>query len=110
MTHYTAPGILTLEPLTADDVLKAVSKVTEISIPQLKGKTRSRHIAHARHIVCYFLRKELKMHVVRVGELLGDRDHSTVIHACSKIDDCIYIKDEETLHIIREVKRALKSF
>ena len=53
---------------------------------QLKGKKRDRAIVVPRQIAMYLMRNETDVSLLRIGAELGGRDHSTVLHACDKID------------------------
>lgn len=50
------------------------------------GKSRKAKINLARQAAMYFLRKEAGLSLVQIGDLLGGRDHSTVIHAVEKVE------------------------
>lgn len=56
-----------------------------IGIQQLKGEKRTRSLAWPRQILMYFLRSEMGLSLDEVGRMIGGRDHTTVMHADSKI-------------------------
>ncbi|HEX8917419.1 MAG TPA: helix-turn-helix domain-containing protein, partial [Chloroflexota bacterium] len=51
----------------------------------LAGPQRERNLAFARHMAMFLLREEARLSLVQVGEHLGGRNHTTVIHGCDKI-------------------------
>ena len=71
--------------LSPEAVLEAVCRQFTVSLSQIKGPSRARDITYARHIAMYLLRQHGSRSLVEVGQLLGGRDHSTVLHACRRI-------------------------
>ena len=67
------------------EILSAVASHFNLKIADLTGITRPKQIAEARQIVMYLLRTELKTSLVEIGNLLGGRDHTTVMHGVNKI-------------------------
>ncbi len=72
--------------VTISDVIKTVADFFEVSIEELINKGRKQEIVEPRQITMYLLRDMLKMSYPSIGEKLGKRDHTTVIHACEKIE------------------------
>jgi chromosomal replication initiator protein len=52
----------------------------------LRGQKRDKAIVVPRQIAMYLMRAETDASLLRIGAELGGRDHSTVLHACDKID------------------------
>lgn len=73
--------------LQPDDVLEAVSKAFGVSNDRLLGRERSRDVALPRQIAMYLLREESGVSLPQIGEIIGGRDHTTVIYACDKINN-----------------------
>lgn len=71
--------------ITVNQVIKAVADFYEISPADLSGRCRKREIVEPRQIAMYFLRDMLEMSYPFIGEKMGNRDHTTAIHACEKI-------------------------
>ncbi|MDO8557123.1 MAG: chromosomal replication initiator protein DnaA [Candidatus Jorgensenbacteria bacterium] len=71
--------------ITANDVLKSVSDFFEIPLNDLINKGRKQEVVEPRQIAMYLMREFLKMSYPHIGEKLGKRDHTTVIHAYEKI-------------------------
>jgi len=67
------------------DVILAVAKHFSLGKKVLLGESRARPIARPRQILMYILRRELGLPLEEVGRLVGDRDHTTVMHAVDKI-------------------------
>jgi chromosomal replication initiator protein len=71
--------------VSIDDVLNAVSDYYRISLDDLRGKQRDKHIVVPRHVAMYLMRQETEASLLEIGQALGGRDHSTVLHGCEKI-------------------------
>jgi len=67
-------------------ILSVVGKTFKIKTSDLCGKSRKKKLILARHIAAYLLRKELELPLQKIGEILGGRDHTTIMHAENKID------------------------
>jgi chromosomal replication initiator protein len=72
--------------VTPERIAMAVSDYYDVDIEALKGKKRDRAIVVPRQIAMYLMREETDVSLLRIGAELGGRDHSTVLHACKKID------------------------
>ncbi|KKU14621.1 hypothetical protein A3A20_02675 [Candidatus Wolfebacteria bacterium RIFCSPLOWO2_01_FULL_45_19] len=71
--------------VTINDVLKAVADYFNVPSNDFIGRCRKREIVEPRQIAMYLLREEMKLSYPHIGEKLGNRDHTTVIHAYEKI-------------------------
>ena len=67
-------------------ILEEVSRQYKVAAADLLGRNRSKTIALARQVAMYLLIYELELSPTEVGRLLGNRDHSTVIHGAGKIN------------------------
>jgi len=72
--------------LTLADVQKAVCRYFSLSLEDLKGESRARKVALPRQLAMYLCRELTGASLPRIGEEFGGRDHTTVLHACDKID------------------------
>lgn len=66
-------------------VLKCVSEVFDVKLSDIKGDRRTAYVAQCRQVVMYILRNELAMPLERVASEVNRKDHTTVLHACDKI-------------------------
>ncbi|NTU83018.1 MAG: chromosomal replication initiator protein DnaA [Chloroflexales bacterium] len=73
--------------ITAEMIIKAVSEHYGIEIHILTGRGRSRNIVVPRQVAMYLLREETESSLVEIGNLLGGRDHTTVMYGCEKIGE-----------------------
>ncbi len=71
--------------VSIEDVLNAVAEHYRIEVEDLKGKARNQQIVTPRHVAMYLMRQETDASLLEIGQALGGRDHSTVLHGCDKI-------------------------
>lgn len=71
--------------ITAAQVLTATATYFDVTLDDLKSKSRTRTLTTARQIAMYLLRELTNMSLPRIGQELGGRDHTTVMHADRKI-------------------------
>ena len=66
-------------------ILKTVAEFYNITPTDLTKRSRKKEVVKPRQVSMYLLREEIKLSFPDIGQKLGGRDHSTVIHACEKI-------------------------
>jgi chromosomal replication initiator protein len=71
--------------ITASQVLTATATYFDVTLDELQSKSRTRTLVTARQIAMYLLRELTDMSLPRIGQELGGRDHTTVMHADRKI-------------------------
>ncbi len=71
--------------ITADVIIEIVAEHYNLNRSELASPTKKKNIAYPRQIAMYLCREMTDVPLVTVGELLGGRDHSTVIHGCDRI-------------------------
>lgn len=79
------------KPLTIDDIVETVCHHYNVTVPAVNSKSRKRDYVVARQVTMYLAQKYTKMPASRIGKLVGNRDHSTVIHSCSKVEERLKI-------------------
>ncbi len=87
-----------LEPARVVDV---VASAFGISREKILSRERTREVALPRQVVMYLLREEANVSLPQIGEVLGGRDHTTVIYACEKVADMIERDDHLRKQIIQ---------
>ena len=75
--------------ITPKKIIDTVSDVFEITNKDLFSKSRTAYLATARQTAMYLLREELKLPLEKVAEELKRTDHTTVLHACNKVEKLI---------------------
>ncbi|HEY8168300.1 MAG TPA: chromosomal replication initiator protein DnaA [Candidatus Limnocylindrales bacterium] len=72
--------------VTTERIALAVSEFYGVDLDTLRGQKRDKAIVLPRQVAMYLMRNETDVSLLRIGAELGGRDHSTVLHACDKID------------------------
>lgn len=90
--------------VTTNQVIEAVSKFYDISLDDLKGPKRQKEIVKPRQMTMFLLREEAHLSYPKIGQELGGRDHTTVIHAVDKIGHETEINEplRHELNLLRE--------
>ena len=92
--------------ISSDFIQETVAKYFNISAKDLKGSKRSNDIAFPRQIAMFLCRNVAQMSLPQIGKDFGKRDHTTVMHACNKIEK--EVKDNQnTKLIVESVKNIL---
>ncbi len=78
-------------PLTIDDILEKVCGHFGVEQRYVFSKSRKREYVQVRQVSMYLAQKYTKMPAGRIGQLIGNRDHSTVIHSCNTIENRLKI-------------------
>lgn len=76
------------------EVLNAVTSYYNLKLSQLKGTRRDRFLSLPRQVLYYLLRVELGVSLLQIGEFLGGRDHTTVLHGVRKISGLLSADDK----------------
>lgn len=72
--------------ITCERIQDEVSQWYGVSVAEIKGKLRTKSISYPRQVCMYLSRKLTTRSLEEVGKACGGRDHSTVLHACEKIE------------------------
>ncbi len=92
--------------VTTRDLLKVVSEYFDISIDELMGSSRRKELVVPRQITMFLMREELDASYPTIGNELGGRDHTTAMHAYSKIKRDVD-SDERVRQDIGSIKQRL---
>ncbi|MBO0939496.1 chromosomal replication initiator protein DnaA [Fibrella sp. HMF5335] len=91
--------------ITIDTVQEMVADFYNVTIADLKSKSRKREVVHPRQVAMYLAKEMTELSLKSIGYHFGGRDHSTVIHAIQLVNDLIKEKAE-----IREEIAKLKGY
>jgi len=81
--------------VAAKDVIKIIADFYNIDEESIYEKTRKKEIVKPRQLIMYILREDFNVSYPSIGQKLGGRDHTTVMHSCDKIKNDI--KTDQTL-------------
>jgi len=91
-------------------ILKSVADFYNISASDLLKRSRKKEVVKPRQIAMFLLREETKLSFPEIGQKLGGRDHSTVIHACEKIRGEASVDESIKQELILIKERVYNSF
>lgn len=93
--------------ITAELIQKVVADHYKIKLDDLKAKKRTRAIAFPRQIAMYLTRELTDLSLPKIGHAFGGRDHTTVLHACDKINSDME-QDIELQNTIQQLIKKIK--
>ena len=82
--------------LSVDGIKKVVANFYGITLEEMCGKRRDRHIVFPRQVAMFIIREETASSLPAIGQAFGGRDHTTVLHSYEKIHQDI--KDDPRVH------------
>ena len=92
--------------ISAEFIQDTVAKYFSVNPKDLKGSKRSNDITFPRQIAMYLCRNVANMSLPQIGKDFGKRDHTTVMHACNKIEQDMKTNSNTKL-IVESVKNLL---
>lgn len=94
-------------PLTIDDILEKVCGHYNVTQQNVFSRSRKRDYVIVRQVSMYFAQKYTKMPASRIGQLIGNRDHSTVIHSCSTVEQRLKV-DKAFVEELNSIENSFK--
>ena len=94
-------------PLTVDDILEKVCGHYNVAQQHIFSKSRKRDYVLVRQVSMYLAQKYTKMPASRIGQLIGGRDHSTVLHSCSTVEQRLKV-DKAFMAEISSIENSFK--
>ena len=88
--------------VTPEIIVDAVCKYYDIPQDKIMSNLRSADIVNARSVAMYICRDMLEMECTKIGDVFGGKKHSTVIHACSKVNE-----KEELLSDVKIIEKRI---
>jgi len=73
--------------ISPTDIITATAAYFKLTVDDLYGSSRSQSVATARQIAMYLCRERTSLSLPKIGQLFGNRDHTTVMYAYKKISD-----------------------
>jgi len=93
--------------LAVSDVVDKVAQYFDIDPSSIYEKTRRKEVVKPRQLIMYILREDFKVSYPAIGQKLGGRDHTTVIHSCEKIKREL-LDDQDLEEEVAQVRAMLK--
>ena len=95
------------KPLTIDDIIERVCNHYNVSQQNVMSKSRKRDYVVVRQVSMYLAQKYTKMPAARIGQLIGKRDHSTVIHSCNAVEQRLKV-DKAFVEELNSIENSFK--
>lgn len=93
--------------VTIESILKEVCNHYHVTSDDISSSCRKHNIVLARQVAMYLAQQHVKdITLARIGERIGNKDHSTVLHACKNIKDSIAF-NKELKNDIEEIEKAV---
>ncbi|MCX7025236.1 MAG: chromosomal replication initiator protein DnaA [Spirochaetes bacterium] len=93
--------------ITIDHIIRVVAEYFNVSSGDLKGKKRTKNIALPRQVAMYIAREMTEYSTTELGLEFGGRDHTTVMHACSRTEERLKL-DPSLETTIKRLKTTIK--
>ena len=95
--------------LTIEDIVHATCEYYHVKDESIYASSRTRDIVLARQMAMYLTHKHLpNLSLARIGQCIGSKDHSTVLHACRTIEDQIGV-DKAVELAVEDIEAKMKS-
>jgi len=95
-------------PISTGKILAATASTFGVTIIDLEGKSRTQPLARARQVSMYLCRELTDLSLPRIGQLLGGRDHTTVLHGIKKVRDLMQ-SDKELFDRVTALLQSLRT-
>ena len=94
--------------VTIDRIQREVGEAFDVTIEGLKSKKRTKTLTEPRQVAMFLCRRLTDRPLVEIGQAFGGRDHTTVIHACDKVEGDI-ARDRALRQRVERLQSALSS-
>jgi len=92
---------------SGEQILHVVAEYFRVDVTELTGQRRNRQVVWPRQVAMYLMRNDAGLSLPQIGQLLGGRDHSTVLHGCEKIADALE-KNEQLRRDLMALRERLQ--
>lgn len=102
-----AQNIRPQRSVSPEEVIRATAQFYEIPETAIFEKTRKKDVVKPRQVVMYLMREDLHVSFPSIGEKLGGRDHTTVIHSCEKVKEML-TRDTSVVDELEKIRAMLR--
>jgi len=106
LSRFDRPRHHSRRQVSVEDIIAVTSEMFNLDGDDIVGKRRTARINHARQITMYLIRELTELSLPQIGQLLGGRSHTTVLHGANKIVEEIEF-DSALRAQIEEIREAL---
>jgi chromosomal replication initiator protein len=90
-----------------ESIQRSVAEFYNVSISDLKSQRRTKTLAHPRQVAMYLCKKLTRSSFPEIGSRFGGKDHTTVMHACKKIESLL-LRDSALLDDITIIEKTIR--
>lgn len=83
------------------DLVQAASKLTGLTVAEIKGPARHRRLSRVRFAIAYVAHRHLGRSFPQIGRALGNRDHTTILQGKIRAEQLLSAKDEHITRLIQ---------
>ena len=89
LAHRIVKKVVNYEtkPITVDDIIQTVCQHFGLETSAIHTKSRKREVVQARQIAMFLAKNNTNLSTAKIGALIGNKDHATVLHACKTIKE-----------------------
>ena len=102
-----AVRIIENKPITIEEIIAKVCEHYKMDETVLHTKSRKREIVQVRQVAMFLAKKHTDISTSKIGHLIGNRDHATVLHACKIVKDLVEV-DKEIKADIEDIEASFK--
>ncbi len=97
-----------VKPVSVDDIIEKVCTYYKVDTSTIHTKTRKREVVQVRQVAMYLAKKHTDTSSSKIGQLIGKKDHATVLHACKIVKDQVEV-DKAFKTEIEEIEATLRN-
>lgn len=86
---------------SANEIIESVSGVFGVPVEKIMSRDRTKDVALTRQVIMYLMREEANASLPQIGQAMGGRDHTTVIHACEKVSHLLKTDNQFRSQVFR---------
>ena len=96
----------TRKPINVERIQTLVADYYNVTLDDMKGKRRDKHIVFPRQVAMYLVREETPSSLPAIGKAFGGRDHTTALHSIEKIANELK-EDERLRYEVQSIREKL---
>lgn len=96
-----------IKQVTPEMIIELVASYYNISTNDILSNRRSKNVSDPRQVAMYFCRNVLNMPFKKIGDVFGGKDHTTVMHACSKVERQVKENDPEICDDLANIRKRI---
>ena len=95
--------------VTPQLIMQTVADFYSLSVADLTSSTRRREITVPRQIAMYLTREMTNLSLPQIGQVFGNRDHTTILHGCEKIAAMLKDSDSGMERVVGDIRNLISN-